>query len=169
MAVLVVLLPGDGKDVPVGSDVAAGLAKLGITSLTVLRDRATFAVLLEGWQFDPDRSGQSAVALLTATAWFAACNSAKRSLPTTADAVSTPISAKLAMISLSGPLAIGGFSRATLGYFDVDRSSYRPIPVEEQVEVLSLIGDIARGDDGPKVHAHVVVGTAAALIFPPMF
>ena len=66
MAVLVVLLPGDGKDVPVGSDVAAGLAKLGITSLTLLRDRATFAVLLEGWQFDPDRSGQSAVALLTA-------------------------------------------------------------------------------------------------------
>jgi predicted DNA-binding protein with PD1-like motif len=57
--------------------------------------------------------------------------------------------------------AIGGFSRATLGYFDVDRSTYRPIPVEEQVEVLSLIGDIARGDDGPKVHAHVVVGTAA--------
>jgi predicted DNA-binding protein with PD1-like motif len=57
--------------------------------------------------------------------------------------------------------AIGGFSRATLGYFDVDTSSYRPIPVEEQVEVLSLIGDIARGDDGPTVHAHVVIGTAA--------
>jgi predicted DNA-binding protein with PD1-like motif len=57
--------------------------------------------------------------------------------------------------------AIGGFSRATLGYFDVDLATYRPIRVEEQVEVLSLIGDIARGDDGPQVHAHVVVGTAA--------
>jgi predicted DNA-binding protein with PD1-like motif len=56
--------------------------------------------------------------------------------------------------------AIGGFSRATLGYFDVVRSSYEPIPVDEQVEVLSLIGDIAKGDDGPKVHGHVVVGTS---------
>src|SRR4030088_1862282 len=66
MAVLVLLLPGDGKDVPVGSDVAGCPAECGITSLPLLRDRATFAVLLEGWQFDPDRSGRSAVALLTA-------------------------------------------------------------------------------------------------------
>ena len=56
--------------------------------------------------------------------------------------------------------AIGGFARATLGYFDVVTSRYQPIPVDEQVEVLSLIGDIAQGDDGPKVHAHVVVGMA---------
>jgi uncharacterized protein len=56
--------------------------------------------------------------------------------------------------------AIGGFAHATLGYFDVVTSSYQPIPVDEQVEVLSLIGDIAQGDDGPKVHAHVVVGTS---------
>ncbi|MCU1501579.1 MAG: hypothetical protein JWM12_933 [Ilumatobacteraceae bacterium] len=56
--------------------------------------------------------------------------------------------------------AIGGFSRATLGYFDIVTSRYQPIAVDEQVEVLSLLGDIARGDDGPKVHAHVVVGTA---------
>jgi predicted DNA-binding protein with PD1-like motif len=56
--------------------------------------------------------------------------------------------------------AIGGFAHATLGYFDVVTSSYRPIPVDEQVEVLSLIGDIALGDDGSKVHAHVVVGTS---------
>jgi predicted DNA-binding protein with PD1-like motif len=55
--------------------------------------------------------------------------------------------------------AIGGFSRATLGYFDVATRRYQPIAVDEQVEVLSLLGDIARGDDGPKVHAHVVVGT----------
>jgi hypothetical protein len=57
--------------------------------------------------------------------------------------------------------AIGGFARATLGYFNVISSSYEPIPVDEQVEVLSLIGDIAQGDDGPQVHAHVVVGTSA--------
>ena len=56
--------------------------------------------------------------------------------------------------------AIGGFSRATLGYFDVVTSQYHPIAVDEQVEVLSMLGDIAGGDDGPRVHTHVVVGTA---------
>ena len=46
----------------------------------------------------------------------------------------------------------------TLGYFEVDQRRYRPIEVAEQVEVLSMIGDVAAGDDGPAVHAHVVVG-----------
>jgi len=56
--------------------------------------------------------------------------------------------------------AIGGFSTATLGYFDVDAKEYRKIPVKEQVEVLSLVGDIAfdKENGEPKVHAHVVLG-----------
>jgi uncharacterized protein len=54
--------------------------------------------------------------------------------------------------------AVGGFRRATLGYFDAQRKEYQPIPIDEQVEVLSLIGDIAQSDQGPQVHAHVVVG-----------
>ena len=54
---------------------------------------------------------------------------------------------------------LGAFSRVVLGYFDWARKDYERIPVEEQVELLSLVGDIARGDDGsPKLHAHVVVG-----------
>jgi predicted DNA-binding protein with PD1-like motif len=56
--------------------------------------------------------------------------------------------------------AIGGFSRATLGYFDRDRKRYREIPVEEQVEVLSLLGDLVLEDGEPKVHVHVVLGRA---------
>ena len=56
--------------------------------------------------------------------------------------------------------AIGAFSRAMLGYFDRDRKDYRKIPIDEQVEVLSLVGNIARNDGGPKIHAHVVVGKA---------
>ena len=32
------------------------------------------------------------------------------------------------------------------------------MPSREQVEVLSLIGDVALKDDAPQVHAHVVVG-----------
>jgi predicted DNA-binding protein with PD1-like motif len=54
--------------------------------------------------------------------------------------------------------AIGAFSGATLGYFDVEKKGYEKIPVEEQVEVLSLIGDIALNEGEPELHAHVVLG-----------
>ena len=54
--------------------------------------------------------------------------------------------------------AIGAFSSATLGYFDLVRKEYEKIPVEEQVEVLSLIGDIALNEGEPELHAHVVLG-----------
>ena len=54
--------------------------------------------------------------------------------------------------------AIGAFSDLTLGYFDRDRRDYVRIPIREQVEVLTLAGDIAIADEGPSVHAHVVVG-----------
>ncbi len=53
---------------------------------------------------------------------------------------------------------IGAFQQVTLGYFDIDTRDYTRIPVNEQVEVVSLVGNIACGDDGPKLHAHVVVG-----------
>jgi predicted DNA-binding protein with PD1-like motif len=58
--------------------------------------------------------------------------------------------------------AIGAFSDVTLGFFDRTIKDYRRIRIDEQVEVLSLIGDIALSDDGPKVHAHVVVGKSDA-------
>lgn len=55
--------------------------------------------------------------------------------------------------------AIGAFSDAVLGYFDWDRKSYRRIPVTEQVEVVSLIGDVALDEKGaPALHAHAVLG-----------
>lgn len=54
--------------------------------------------------------------------------------------------------------AIGAFRDAVLGYFDWETKQYKANPVEEQVEVLSLIGDVALKDGEPKVHAHVVVG-----------
>lgn len=55
--------------------------------------------------------------------------------------------------------AIGGFQEATLGYFNLDRKDYDKIPVREQVEVLSLVGDISLTEKGePKIHAHVVLG-----------
>jgi len=54
--------------------------------------------------------------------------------------------------------AIGAFSEVTLGYFDRRRKDYKRMAVSEQVEVLSLIGDVALDKGAPKVHAHVVVG-----------
>jgi uncharacterized protein len=56
--------------------------------------------------------------------------------------------------------AIGAFSDADLGFFDRQSKRYTKIPVNEQVEVLSLIGDIALDKAEPKVHVHVVVGKA---------
>lgn len=54
--------------------------------------------------------------------------------------------------------AIGAFERATLGYFDWNGKEYEHIPVHEQVEVVSLVGDIALDGEQPKVHAHAVLG-----------
>jgi uncharacterized protein len=50
--------------------------------------------------------------------------------------------------------AIGAFSRAVLGYFQWETKQYKKIPVGEQVEVLSLLGDVAVGDPGPTLHLH---------------
>lgn len=54
--------------------------------------------------------------------------------------------------------AIGALQGAVLGYFDWESKEYERIPVAEQVEVLSLNGDIALDGDSPKVHAHAVLG-----------
>jgi predicted DNA-binding protein with PD1-like motif len=54
--------------------------------------------------------------------------------------------------------AIGAFERATLGYFDWERKDYERIPVDEQVEVVSLVGDVALDQGKPKLHVHVVLG-----------
>jgi hypothetical protein len=56
--------------------------------------------------------------------------------------------------------AIGALKRVTLGYFDPATNEYRHIPVNEQVEVLSLLGMITLDGEKPKVHAHIVLGGA---------
>jgi uncharacterized protein len=54
---------------------------------------------------------------------------------------------------------IGACERVTLGFFELDRKDYKKIPINEQVEVMSLIGNICLEESGePKVHAHMVVG-----------
>jgi predicted DNA-binding protein with PD1-like motif len=53
---------------------------------------------------------------------------------------------------------IGAISGATLAWLDPAKKIYHRIPVAEQVEVLSLIGDIATFNGKPIVHMHAVLG-----------
>jgi hypothetical protein len=54
--------------------------------------------------------------------------------------------------------AVGAFERATIGWFDRQARDYRPVRVDQQCEVLSLVGDVALGADGPQPHIHAVLG-----------
>ena len=55
--------------------------------------------------------------------------------------------------------AIGAFERVTMGWFDLAKKTYKPIEIESQCEALSLLGDIAVGDDGKaSLHMHAVLG-----------
>jgi uncharacterized protein len=55
--------------------------------------------------------------------------------------------------------AIGAFSEAKVGWFDLAAKKYKPIEVKEQCEVLSLMGDVAMGDDGKaSLHLLAVLG-----------
>lgn len=58
--------------------------------------------------------------------------------------------------------AIGALSRVVVAYFDWETKAYHHVPIDEQVEVLSLVGDISVEAGKPKVHAHVVLGKADA-------
>jgi predicted DNA-binding protein with PD1-like motif len=62
-------------------------------------------------------------------------------------------------LSAASVTAIGAFSGATLGFFDWERKGYDRILVDEQVELLSLNGDISLAPDAtPQLHLHVVLG-----------
>jgi len=54
--------------------------------------------------------------------------------------------------------AIGAFREVLLGWFNPEARKYEEIPVPEQVEVLTLTGDICAAEKGPSVHAHAVLG-----------
>ena len=65
--------------------------------------------------------------------------------------------AKQQRLGASHFTGLGAFSDAVLGFFDFDKKDYERIPIDEQVEVVSLVGDVTSEASGPKVHAHVVV------------
>ncbi|UUP16711.1 PPC domain-containing DNA-binding protein [Nitratireductor thuwali] len=62
-------------------------------------------------------------------------------------------------LSAAGLSAIGAFSSAVITYFDWDKKDYLRNPVDEQVEVASLNGDVALAPDGSRaIHIHTVLG-----------
>lgn len=67
--------------------------------------------------------------------------------------------AKEQRLSAAQITGIGAFSEVVLKYFDWERKEYLSNRVGEQVEVASLIGDVALAPSGePSVHVHLVVG-----------
>ncbi len=53
--------------------------------------------------------------------------------------------------------AIGAFQDVTVAWFDWAKKQYMPIPIREQVEVISLMGNVALFDGKPALHLHVAV------------
>lgn len=62
-------------------------------------------------------------------------------------------------LSAASFTAVGALSSVRLGWFSWETKQYEPsVTVDEQVELLSLIGDIALRGGEPVVHAHAVIG-----------
>ena len=62
-------------------------------------------------------------------------------------------------LSAASFTAIGAASSVRLAWFSWERKRYEPsVTFDEQVELLSLIGDVALKEGEPVVHAHAVVG-----------
>ena len=54
--------------------------------------------------------------------------------------------------------AIGALHKARFGWFDLVHKAYRDIPIERQVELISLIGNVALVNGVAQIHAHGAVG-----------
>jgi hypothetical protein len=62
-------------------------------------------------------------------------------------------------LSAAQIIAIGAFENAVVGFWDWQGKDYERSRVQEQTEVLSLLGDICADQAGqPKVHLHAVLG-----------
>ncbi|HZK52278.1 MAG TPA: hypothetical protein VFD47_12035 [Actinomycetota bacterium] len=64
---VVILISGDESDVMLDSRALEGVARLGITSLALLRDDDMVALVAEGWAFDAANSLQAVEALVATT------------------------------------------------------------------------------------------------------
>jgi uncharacterized protein len=63
------------------------------------------------------------------------------------------------MLSAASFKAVGALSCVRLGWFNWESKKYESsVILDEQVELLSLIGDVALYEGKPVVHAHAVIG-----------
>jgi predicted DNA-binding protein with PD1-like motif len=53
---------------------------------------------------------------------------------------------------------IGAFERAVLGFYQLERRDYHRVQVSEETEVVSLLGNLSRTEEGPRVHLHAGLG-----------
>jgi hypothetical protein len=60
MAMVLVLFPVCGEEPALQPAALAALARLGVTSVSLLRDEQTAGLVLEGWALDPARAGEAA-------------------------------------------------------------------------------------------------------------
>lgn len=75
-------------------------------------------------------------------------------------------------------VALGAFRNATVAYWNSATKEYEHIAVDEQVEVLSLVGNIGTDGAETKIHAHATLGRRdgsaigghliAATVFPTL-
>lgn len=63
MALLVLMLPA-GADARLHPDAMADLARLGVTSLAVVRDDRSIGVVVEGWGFDAIGSAEGVLSAI---------------------------------------------------------------------------------------------------------
>ncbi len=53
---------------------------------------------------------------------------------------------------------LGAFRRSVIAFFDTEAREYQDIELDEQLEVLALVGNVAVYEQAPLVHAHAMLG-----------
>jgi hypothetical protein len=67
---VLVLFPVSDEEPALQPAALAALARLGVTSVSLLRDEQTAGLVLEGWALDPARAGEAARAVAGAREGF---------------------------------------------------------------------------------------------------
>jgi len=67
VGILLVLLDGAARGSSIDAATAGQLAQVGVTNIALVRDEETVGILLDGWAFDPARSGAYAARLFGRT------------------------------------------------------------------------------------------------------
>lgn len=84
MAMIVVLVPTAEAEPSLRPATVSKLARLGVTSVAMLRDERTLGLVVEGWAFDPKRSTEAVIEAIAGPT-----SSARTLLPLVEMAVST--------------------------------------------------------------------------------